>query len=186
MSEQSRSAKLLQLRQRLQKRRAAKWLACVAVFDAKLGLNHCERAAIHDGEDYNSVCLLRSLMRHLHVHGANKNMNMTVVLMVLHDVHGPTDRYLQAVFTADEMRHHMATQPVLHDVHMQREIEAKLDTVPYGHVIVVHIAAVTQLGPEKCQMYRLSQPHHRWNDAPIVYFEQCWFSRMSRIIVCDN
>ena len=126
-------------RLRLQHKLRRKWLDWVEVLDNKLGFRHCPRTAMLHGTDYGTVCLLRSLMRYLH--GANQKSSTTVVLMVLHDVHGPTDRYLQAVFTAEEMRHYLATQPVLHDVHMQREIEAHLNTVPVEHVVVVHLAA---------------------------------------------
>ena len=172
-------------RQRLQHKLFNKWLACVAVLDAKLGLPHCARTAMLQGNDYHTVCLLRSLMRHV-CSTADDESSPTLVLMVLHDVHGPTNRFLQAVFTAEEMLHHLATQCVLHDVHMQREIETRLDTVPLGHVVVVHLAAATPLGPEPCQTYKLSQPHHRWNSVPIVYFSQRWFKQMSRMVVRDS
>ena len=183
MADQTRRTQLC--RRHLQNKLRDKWLACVAVLDAKLGLPHCARTAMMQGNDYSTVCLLRSLMRHL-CSTADDKCNATVVLMVLHDVHGATDRFLQAVFTAEEMAYHLATQTVLHDVHMQREIEARLDTVPLGHVVVVHLAAATALGPEQCQVYKLSQPHHRWKSAPIVYFQQCWFKQMSRMVVRDN
>lgn len=182
MSTQKQRTELQRLR--LQNKLRQKWLDWVKVLDNKLGFRHCPRTAMLHGTDYGTVCLLRSLMRYLH--GANQKSSTTVVLMVLHDVHGPTDRYLQAVFTAEEMRHHLATQLVLHDVHMQREIEAHLNTVPVDHVVVVHLAASKPLGTERTQIYKLSEPHHRWNSAPVMYFQQHWFMQMSRMVVRDN
>lgn len=172
-------------RQRLQHRLRQKWLAWVAVLDNKLGLQHCATTAMLKGNDYGSVCLLRSLMRHLSCFSTTQAGHTTLVLMVLHDSLSPVDRYLQAVFTAQEMRHHMQTQTVLADVHMQREIESRLDTAPCDHVVIVHVQAQSPLSLARCQTYKLSQPHNRWNDAPVVHFEQRWFHEMARIVVRD-
>ena len=171
-------------RRRLQNKLKRNWLACVHVLDTKLGFKHCARTAMTHGNDYGTVCLLRSLMRYMHEHHGKSRV--TLVLMVLHNMDGLTDRYLQAIFTADEMRQHLSTQTVLYDVHMQREIEVQLDTVPFDHVIVVHLVAMTPLGTQRYQEYKLSQPHHRWNCTPVKYFQQRWVREMSRMVVRDD
>lgn len=167
---------------RLQKRLRETWRAHVAILDAKLGFVHRSSVASLAGTDYGTVCLVRSLSRRLQKCGTG---HPTLVLMVLHDVSGGPNRYLQAIFTADEMRRHLVDHAVFSDVHMQREIEARLDAAPLDHVVVVHVAAKQPLGAGSNQRYKLSQPHDRWGDAPVVHFEQEWFRRMARMVVRD-
>ena len=165
-------------RERLQRRLRLTWLQHVALLDAKLGFTHDRKAVERAGADHGTVCLVRSLVRHL---GKPCRGAPSFVLMVLHDIYSPCDQYLQAIFTANEMRQHFADHEVLSDVHMQREVEAKLDRVPHDHVIVVHIASVEPLCAQK--QYKLTQPHDRYNNLPICYVEQDWFRSMARIVV---
>ena len=170
------------LRERLQRRLRRTWLQHVAVLDGKLGFMHDPRAAAVAGVDHGTVCLVRSLVRYL---GKPCAGQPSVVLMVLHDIFSPHDRYLQAIFTADEMKQHFADHEVLSDMHMQREIESKLERVPHDHVVVAHVASMEPLLAGGKQQYKLSRPHDRYSGLPVCHLRQSWFHDMARMVVRD-
>ena len=176
--------RLEKMRQRLRRRLMMTWRAHVAVLDAKLGFKHNARAAIMAGDDHGTVCLVRSLVPHLGDAALSATQRPTVVLLVLHDVFTPCEKYMQAIFSVDMMRRHLNEHEVLSDVHMQREIESRMDQVPHDHVVVVHLAAKTPLGGQR-QQYKLSQPHDRYDNRPIRHLKQAWFRDMARMVVRD-
>ena len=182
-----RDRRLQATRQRLRDRLLRTWLAHVAVLDTKLGFQHRARAAMIAGDDHGTVCLVRSLVRYLGDAAPSATQRPTVVLMVLHDIFSPCDKYMQAIFTVDTMRRHLQDHEVLSDVHMRREIEAKMDQVPHDHVVVVHLASKEPLGNggDQRQQYKLSRPHDRYDGRPICHLGQRWFRDMARMVVRD-
>ena len=177
------------VRARLQDRLRRSWLAHVAVLDTRLGFQHKPRAAMMAGVDHGTVCLVRSVARYLGARAPAPASapRETVVLMVLHDVFCAYDRYLQAIFTATEMRQHFADHEVLSCTHMQREIETKMERAPHDAVVVVHLAAMQPLHQNGSgqQQYKLSQAHERYRDWPVSELGQRWFLDMARMVVRD-